>query len=247
LSDSGGTRYDWLHYIPLVQRKPGALRNGAPFADMPEALQRLRSGLLRQTSGGRVMAQVLTIVPTAGLDTVMVAIESAMESSPPSGRVSVEHVINVLGRFNAPPFAPREFDHKKQKEVTKQRKTYTDSQPTTAASASTLAHDSRGAVAQFFFGVGHIGPNALSSALNLRFDQVFSSSRHILFNELTSFILICHGLAAQGAYAQYSTSDPAPPGFHRDMLFSLQPRTLTARSPSPPQLPWVEISAVGLR
>ena len=102
LSDSGGTRYDWQHYIPLVQRKPGALRNGAPFADMPEALQRLRRGLLRQAGGDRVMAQVLAIVATAGLDAVIVAVELAMEGSPPSGRVSVEHVVNVLGRLNAP-------------------------------------------------------------------------------------------------------------------------------------------------
>ena len=36
--------YDWQHYIPLLQRKPGALRNGAPFADMPEPLQRLAQG-----------------------------------------------------------------------------------------------------------------------------------------------------------------------------------------------------------
>lgn len=102
LSDAGGTRYDWQHYIPLVQRKPGALRNGAPFADMPEALQRLRRGLLRQVGGDRVMAQVLAIVPAAGLDAVIVAVELAMEGSPPSGRVSVEHVVNVLGRLNAP-------------------------------------------------------------------------------------------------------------------------------------------------
>ena len=102
LSDAGGTRYDWQHYVPLVQRKPGALRNGAPFADMPEALQRLRRSLLRQAGGDRVMAQVLSIVTTAGLDAVVVAAELAMESSPPSGRVSVEHVINVLGRLNAP-------------------------------------------------------------------------------------------------------------------------------------------------
>jgi len=32
------TLYDWQHYIPLIQRKPGALRNGAPFADLPEPL-----------------------------------------------------------------------------------------------------------------------------------------------------------------------------------------------------------------
>ncbi len=106
MSDSGGTRYDWQHYIPLVQRKPGALRNGAPFADMPEALQRLRRGLLRQVGGDRVMAQVLAIVPTAGLDAVIVAVELAMENGPPSGRVSVEHVVNVLGRLNAPATPP---------------------------------------------------------------------------------------------------------------------------------------------
>jgi hypothetical protein len=31
LADRGCVRYDWQHYIPLVERKPGALRNGAPF------------------------------------------------------------------------------------------------------------------------------------------------------------------------------------------------------------------------
>ena len=30
-SDRGHTRYDWQHCIALVQRKPGALRNGAPL------------------------------------------------------------------------------------------------------------------------------------------------------------------------------------------------------------------------
>ena len=49
LTDKSKTRYDWQHYIPLVQRKPGALRNGAPFADLPEPLQRLRRGLLRES------------------------------------------------------------------------------------------------------------------------------------------------------------------------------------------------------
>ena len=97
------TRYDWQHYVPLVQRKPGALRNGAPFADLPEPLQRLRGALLRDPGGDRVMAQVLAIVLTAGLDAVLVAAELALESAPPSGRVSVEHVVNVLGRLNAAP------------------------------------------------------------------------------------------------------------------------------------------------
>jgi len=103
LSARGQTRYDWQHYIPLIARKPGALRNGAPFADMPEPLQRLRRAILREAGGDRVMAQVLAIVPEAGLDAVLVAVELALESIAPSGRISVEHVINVLGRLNAAP------------------------------------------------------------------------------------------------------------------------------------------------
>jgi transposase len=102
LGERGRVRYEWQHYIPLLQRKPGALRNGAPFADLPAPLQQLRRALLREPGGDRVMAQVLAIVPKAGLDAVLVAVELALESSPPSGRVSVEHVINVLGRLNAP-------------------------------------------------------------------------------------------------------------------------------------------------
>ncbi len=35
LSNAGETRYDWRHYIPLLQRKPDSLRNRAPFAEMP--------------------------------------------------------------------------------------------------------------------------------------------------------------------------------------------------------------------
>ena len=45
------TRYDWQHYIPLIERKPGPLRNGAPFADMPVPMQKLR-GVLLQTRRG---------------------------------------------------------------------------------------------------------------------------------------------------------------------------------------------------
>jgi len=103
LNDEGRTQYDWQHYVPLLQRKPGALRNGAPFADLPEPLQQLRRALLRENGGDRAMAQVLAIVPGTGLDAVLVAVELAMQSAPPSGRVSVEHVHNVLTRLNAAP------------------------------------------------------------------------------------------------------------------------------------------------
>ena len=52
LAGSSQTTYDWQHYIDLVQRKPGALRNGAPFLDLPAPLLRLRQSLLRHTGRG---------------------------------------------------------------------------------------------------------------------------------------------------------------------------------------------------
>ena len=97
--DRGQVHYDWQHYIPLVQRKPGALRNGAPFADMPAPLLRLKQGLLRHAGGDRVMAQVLAVVPTAGLPAVLVAVMLVLES----GVLSAEHVENVLARLNTVP------------------------------------------------------------------------------------------------------------------------------------------------
>jgi hypothetical protein len=101
-SGKGKTVYDWQHYVPLVQRKPGALRNGAPFMDLPEPLARLRLALLRHAGGDRLMAQVLDLVKVAGLDAVLVAAELALEHAGPSGRVSPEHVGNVLARLMAP-------------------------------------------------------------------------------------------------------------------------------------------------
>ena len=49
------------------------------------------------------MAKVLALVPGFGLDAVLVAAELALEDAPPSGRVSEQHVINVLARLNAAP------------------------------------------------------------------------------------------------------------------------------------------------
>lgn len=94
--------YDWQHYIPLLQRKPGALRNGAPFADMPAPLLQLRHGLMRREGGDRVMAQVLSAIASFGLEAVLVAVELVLES----GVISVEHILNVIARLNASPLPP---------------------------------------------------------------------------------------------------------------------------------------------
>lgn len=104
LFDRDQVSIDWQHYVSLIERKPGALRNGAPLADPPKALQLLKRGLRRHTNGDRIMTQVLTVVPIAGLDTVLVAVEFILES----GSFSVDHILNILARLTsilAPPSA----------------------------------------------------------------------------------------------------------------------------------------------
>ena len=96
--ERGQTLYDWRHYVSLLERKPGALRNGAPFKTMPEPLQHLQAHLLRHPGGDRVMAQVLMAITLHGLDDVLVAVELALQS----GRVSADHVLNVLARLKEP-------------------------------------------------------------------------------------------------------------------------------------------------
>ena len=91
-SDRGHVSDHWLHYIPLIERKPGELRNGAPFAEMPAPLLRLQRQLLRYEGGDRIMCQVLAAVPHSGLEAVLVAVELVLER----GLVSAEHVINML-------------------------------------------------------------------------------------------------------------------------------------------------------
>ena len=105
LVDRDQISYDWQHYIPLIEKKPGALRNGAPFADMPDMLMRLQGERRRRDrhQGDRVMAKVLAAIPAHGLEAVLVAVDLVLESGVPS----IEHVLNVLARLNQQPTPER--------------------------------------------------------------------------------------------------------------------------------------------
>ena len=99
----GVTRYDWHHYLSVLQRKPGALRNGAPFAEMPEGFKRLQAILLKRLGGDREMVEILALVLQHDEGTVLTAVELALESGAPSK----QHVLNVLSRLIEPaPIAP---------------------------------------------------------------------------------------------------------------------------------------------
>ena len=69
------TVYDPWHYVPVLARKPGALRNGAPFKDwaLPGALGRVRVRLAGHDDGDRQMVEILTAVLADGLAAVEAA------------------------------------------------------------------------------------------------------------------------------------------------------------------------------
>jgi DNA replication protein DnaC len=56
--------YDPWHYLPVLMKKPGALRNGAPFKDweLPSALTRVRAKLKQHVDGDRQFVKVLGAV-----------------------------------------------------------------------------------------------------------------------------------------------------------------------------------------
>lgn len=111
--DRDQVNYDWQHYIPLIEHKPGALRNGVPFADLPQPLRQLKHGLARHAGGDRIMAQVLAAVPVAGLDAVLVAVELVLEA----GALSAEHILNVVARLTATEPPPSVETHLQLKEA----------------------------------------------------------------------------------------------------------------------------------
>ena len=67
--------------IELIERKPGALRNGAPFRDwvLPSALEKVRRKLQGADDGDRQMVDILAAVLTEGLPAVDAACAEVAE------------------------------------------------------------------------------------------------------------------------------------------------------------------------
>jgi hypothetical protein len=74
---------------------PGALRNGAPFLELPEAFRRLQQQLLKQPGGDREMVEILALVLQHDEQAVLTAVELALES----GAATKTHILNVLHRL----------------------------------------------------------------------------------------------------------------------------------------------------
>ena len=99
--DGGRTLYDWRHYLSVAQRKPGALRNGAPFLELPDGFRTLQQQLLQRPGGDKEMVEILALVLRHDEQAVLTAVELALES----GAANKQHILNVLSRLlgEAPP------------------------------------------------------------------------------------------------------------------------------------------------
>lgn len=91
---------DPWHYLPVLEKKPGALRNGAPFLDweLPQVIQMVRDRLLKQPKGDRAFAELLLMAREVGLEALQVACELALDAGVITGAV----VMNELRRLMAP-------------------------------------------------------------------------------------------------------------------------------------------------
>src|SRR5246127_1158773 len=96
----GETTYNPWHYVPVLARKPGALRNGAPFKDwvLPAAIERIRRKLASIDDGNRQMVDILNAVLTDGLP----AVEAACAEALAHGVHSADVVLNILARHREP-------------------------------------------------------------------------------------------------------------------------------------------------
>ena len=94
------TGFDAWHYLPTLVRKPGALRNGAPFQNwkLPVELSALRAALGVGDEADRRFVRVLGAVLTDGLSRVTDAVGEALAAGTPGDDV----ILNILSRRREP-------------------------------------------------------------------------------------------------------------------------------------------------
>ena len=96
----GKVVYDPWHYVPVLARKPGGLRNGAPFREwvLPSAMEKIRRKLKAADDGDRQMVSILTCVLTDGISAVEAACQEALDQ----GVSSADMILNILARSRDP-------------------------------------------------------------------------------------------------------------------------------------------------
>ena len=88
--------YDPWHYLSVLEQKPGALRNGAPFKqwELPDAIREVRAQLNTRSDGDRQFVSILSAVKWYGLDAVAAACANALSDK----AISSDVILTVLSR-----------------------------------------------------------------------------------------------------------------------------------------------------
>lgn len=93
--------YDPWHYLAVLERKPGALRNGAPFKewDLPDSMKEVRTLLETRSDGDRQFVAILTVVERYGLEPVSAACAKAITDR----TISSDVILAILSRQHEEP------------------------------------------------------------------------------------------------------------------------------------------------
>jgi hypothetical protein len=88
------------HYVPLLIRKPGALRDGAPFMEwaLPSSMNRIKSIYMKVKGGDRDFVELLMLVQEHGIDVVGMACDMAVEQS----TFRLAAIINLINQLVEP-------------------------------------------------------------------------------------------------------------------------------------------------
>lgn len=91
---------DPWHYLPVLEKKPGALRHGAPFVtwDLPVLIKVVRDRILKQDKGDRAFVELLLMardIGDGGLDALEVACDLTLQT----GVISAAIVLNEMRRL----------------------------------------------------------------------------------------------------------------------------------------------------
>jgi len=97
------------HYVPLLDRKPGALRDGAPFVgwELPKAMEQIKAHYMRDKGGDREFVDLLLLVLTHGMDVVEMACELAVEQH----TLRLPAIINLINQVLEPVIHPLADTH----------------------------------------------------------------------------------------------------------------------------------------
>jgi hypothetical protein len=98
------TQYDPWHYLSLLERKPGALRNGAPFQqwELPPSINKVQQRLLSRKGGDREMVNLLLAAHQDGIDLLEQACQWMLQQQV----ISSALILNKLQRLREPPPEP---------------------------------------------------------------------------------------------------------------------------------------------